>query len=126
MVKSFVLLLLLEFAGAYTGSGPTSIVQPEGPLSPERPQRRARYNGRYPKDFQAKYKELQGDESVQERVRAKGGTPAGTHIPIMVDECLFYMGLGGEMTPEGVFLEGPPQPTRRPIFAVIVPSHAII
>ena len=52
--------------------------------------RRAHYSGRYPKNFHEKYKELQPElygETV-EHVRAKGNTPAGTHIPIMVQEIL--------------------------------------
>lgn len=50
--------------------------------------RRVRYSGKYPKKFSEKYKELNpekyGDEVAH--VLAKGNTPAGTHIPIMVKE----------------------------------------
>ena len=50
--------------------------------------RRERYSGKYPKAFREKYKELRGDHDVIEKVKAKGSTPAGQHIPIMLDECL--------------------------------------
>ena len=52
--------------------------------------RRVHYSGRYPKKFNEKYKELQPElygEAVA-HVIAKGNTPAGMHIPIMVQEIL--------------------------------------
>lgn len=52
--------------------------------------RRVRYSGRYPKNFSEKYKELNPErygETVA-HVMAKGNTPAGTHVPIMVQEIL--------------------------------------
>ena len=55
--------------------------------------RRERYSGRYPKNFKDKYKEREGDEATISKVLAKGMTPAGQHVPIMVKECLHYMGL---------------------------------
>ncbi len=55
--------------------------------------RRDRYSGRYPRNFRDKYKERAGDEATVQKVLAKGMTPAGTHVPIMVNECLQYMGL---------------------------------
>ena len=55
--------------------------------------RRVRYSGKYPKRFEEKYKESRGDEEVLERVKAKGGTPAGTHRSIMLEECLERLGL---------------------------------
>jgi 16S rRNA (cytosine1402-N4)-methyltransferase len=55
--------------------------------------RRERYSGRYPKNFKDKYKERQGDAATISKVLAKGMTPAGQHVPIMVKECLHYMGL---------------------------------
>lgn len=52
--------------------------------------RRIHYSGKYPKRFEEKYKELNpekyGDEIAH--VIAKGNTPAGMHIPIMVKEIL--------------------------------------
>mmetsp|Transcript_34295 Transcript_34295/g.82924 ORF Transcript_34295/g.82924 Transcript_34295/m.82924 type:complete len:470 (-) Transcript_34295:176-1585(-) len=55
--------------------------------------RRERYSGRYPRNFKDKYKERMGDEETIKKVLAKGMTPAGTHVPIMIEECLQYMGL---------------------------------
>ena len=55
--------------------------------------RRPRYSGSYPKRFGERYKEHAGDAATLQRVREKGGTPAGTHVPIMVRECLDAMGL---------------------------------
>ena len=61
-------------------------------------QRRKRYSGRYPRNFDEKYKEQRGDESTVQKVLSKGMTPAGTHVPIMVKECLHFMGLDGSTT----------------------------
>ncbi|WP_409967879.1 16S rRNA (cytosine(1402)-N(4))-methyltransferase RsmH [Bengtsoniella intestinalis] len=52
--------------------------------------RRVRYSGTHPKRFQEKYKELNPEkygDDVQ-RIIAKGNTPAGMHISIMVEEIL--------------------------------------
>ena len=52
--------------------------------------RRPRYKGKYPKSFKDKYKELQPEkygETIEHVIR-KGSTPAGMHIPIMVNEIL--------------------------------------
>lgn len=61
-------------------------------LSPEEQphKRRVHYSGRYPKKFNEKYKELNPERygDTVEHVKAKGNTPAGTHIPIMVKEIL--------------------------------------
>ena len=61
----------------------------------EEPQhhRRVHYSGKYPKRFEEKYKELQPDKygATLEKVRSKGSTPAGTHIPIMVREILDFL-----------------------------------
>ena len=55
--------------------------------------RRPHYSGKYPKHFNEKYKELNPEKytSQQEHVINKGITPAGTHIPIMVDEILNFL-----------------------------------
>lgn len=55
--------------------------------------RRVRYKGKYPKKFEEKYKELNPDKykDIAEHVKAKGNTPAGTHISIMVDEILEFL-----------------------------------
>lgn len=50
--------------------------------------RRPRYPGKHPRRFEHKYKELSGDPETLVKVRAAGKTPAGTHVPIMVDEIL--------------------------------------
>ena len=58
--------------------------------------RRIRYSGKYPKKYNEKYKELAGDNATIEKVINKGTTPAGRHLPIMVEECLEYLGLSNE------------------------------
>ena len=52
--------------------------------------RRVRYNGKYPRKFEEKYKELQPDKykDTVAHVISKGNTPAGMHISIMVNEIL--------------------------------------
>lgn len=52
--------------------------------------RRPRYPGRNPRAFQDKYKELDPERYAAdvEKIVASGKTPAGTHLPIMVDEVL--------------------------------------
>lgn len=60
-----------------------------------RPPRRKRYSGRNPQRFEEKYKEhdpARYSETVA-KVMASGKTPAGTHVPIMVDECLEALAL---------------------------------
>jgi 16S rRNA (cytosine1402-N4)-methyltransferase len=55
--------------------------------------RRVRYSGSYPKAFKDKYKEIRGDAETVSKVLAKGSTPAGTHVPIMLEEVLEHLGL---------------------------------
>jgi 16S rRNA (cytosine1402-N4)-methyltransferase len=52
--------------------------------------RRQRYSGKNPRRFEDKYKELNAERYPDEvaKVRAAGKTPAGQHVPIMVDEVL--------------------------------------
>ena len=52
--------------------------------------RRPHYSGKYPRHFQEKYKELDPERysDTVAHVIAKGSTPAGMHIPIMVNEIL--------------------------------------
>ena len=57
------------------------------------PQRRQRYSGRYPRNFSEKYKEHSGDTDTISKVLAKGMTPAGTHVPILLRECLDHLGM---------------------------------
>ena len=56
-------------------------------------QRRARYTGTHPKNYEEKYKELQPEKYVEtvEKVMQKGNTPAGMHRSICVDEILEFL-----------------------------------
>lgn len=55
--------------------------------------RRVRYKGTHPRNFNEKYKELQPEkyQDTIEKVIGKGGTPAGMHISIMVNEILDFL-----------------------------------
>jgi 16S rRNA (cytosine1402-N4)-methyltransferase len=67
---------------------------------PPRPPRRKRYSGKNPRRFEEKYKEhdpARYAETVA-KVIASGKTPAGSHVPILVDECLEALGLRPGMT----------------------------
>ena len=52
--------------------------------------RRPRYRGTHPRRYEERYKERDpaAFPEMQEHVRAQGRTPAGTHVPILVDEVL--------------------------------------
>lgn len=68
-----------------------NLVKQEAPQESQTPhKRRVRYSGKYPKKFSEKYKELNPDKYGDQikHVMAKGNTPAGMHIPIMVKEIL--------------------------------------
>lgn len=56
-------------------------------------QRRKRYNGTHPKTYKEKYKELQPDKysDTIAKVIKKGGTPAGMHRSICVDEIMEFL-----------------------------------
>ena len=61
----------------------------------DRPKRRTRYTGRNPRSFGEKYKELdpaKHPETVA-KVLASGKTPAGSHVPVLVEECLAALDL---------------------------------
>jgi 16S rRNA (cytosine1402-N4)-methyltransferase len=62
---------------------------PSPSLSP-RPPRRARYRGTHPRRFEQKYKELDPVKHAETiaKVLASGKTPAGQHVPILVEEIL--------------------------------------
>jgi len=64
-----------------------------------RPPRRKRYRGKNPRHFAEKYKEQDPARYAETvaKVIASGKTPAGTHIPIMMDECLEALGLAPGM-----------------------------
>ena len=57
--------------------------------------RRIHYSGKYPRKFEEKYKEHNPEKYSDEiaHVIAKGNTPAGMHIPIMVDEILSVLAI---------------------------------
>ncbi|MCR4955135.1 MAG: 16S rRNA (cytosine(1402)-N(4))-methyltransferase RsmH [Lachnospiraceae bacterium] len=59
----------------------------------EQHKRRKHYSGKYPKRFDEKYKELNPEKykDIAEHVIAKGNTPAGSHISIMVKEILDFL-----------------------------------
>jgi 16S rRNA (cytosine1402-N4)-methyltransferase len=58
--------------------------------------RRPRYSGTHPKKYSQKYKEKHPEKfpELHQHLRAKGKTPASTHVPIMVEEVL------GMLTPQ--------------------------
>jgi len=61
----------------------------------DRPKRRTRYAGSNPRSFGEKYKELdpaKHPETVA-KVLASGKTPAGSHVPVLVEECLAALDL---------------------------------
>ncbi len=51
-------------------------------------QRRPRYPGKYPRRFEQRYKELQGDPETLGKVLSAGKTPAGSHVPVLLRETL--------------------------------------
>ena len=64
----------------------SSPTDPPGPPHKRRP----RYPGTHPRRFEQRYKELDAEHhpGIVAHVRAKGRTPAGQHVPIMVQEVL--------------------------------------
>ena len=67
---------------------------------PPRPPRRKRYSGKNPRHFEDKYKELDPARYAETvaKVIASGKTPAGSHVPIMVNECIEALRLQPGMT----------------------------
>ena len=65
-----------------------SSTQPDEPSPPHR--RRPRYRGKNPRRFEEKYKELDPEKYPEAvaHVRARGATPAGQHVSILVEELL--------------------------------------
>lgn len=55
--------------------------------------RRPRYKGTHPKSFHEKYKELdiEAHPEIRDHLRAKGVTPAGTHVPVLMEEVMAYL-----------------------------------
>jgi len=70
---------------------PTPEDNSRGPVTPRR--RRPRYSGTHPRRFHERYKERDADAypEIQEHVRAQGRTPAGTHVPVMVNKVLKWL-----------------------------------
>ncbi len=63
-------------------------------MDEERPhRRRIRYRGTHPRTFAEKYKELQPERysSDVEHILQSGKTPAGSHVPICVEEILEFL-----------------------------------
>ena len=62
---------------------------PPDPPNPEH-KRRPRYRGTHPRRFEERYKELAHEKypDIVPHILAKGRTPAGQHVPIMVEEVL--------------------------------------
>ena len=62
-------------------------------MDEQKPKRRVRYSGKYPKKFEEKYKEKQPEkyQDLISHVMQKGNTPAGMHRSIMVDEILSFL-----------------------------------
>lgn len=60
------------------------------PDAPPPHRRRPRYRGTHPRHFEEKYKERAPEQYPEEvaQVRARGQTPAGQHVPILVEELL--------------------------------------
>ncbi len=60
------------------------------PKPDSKPARRVRYKGTHPRKFHEKYKELNPDKYTEdmEKVKSRGMTPVGTHIPICLEEIL--------------------------------------
>lgn len=67
--------------------------------SPRPHVRRPRYSGKNPRKFSQKYKELSPQlyPDIVAKVAASGKTPAGTHIPVLVGECLSALQLRSGM-----------------------------
>ena len=59
----------------------------------EQHKRREHYRGTHPRKFSEKYKELNPERygETVDKIRAKGNTPAGMHISIMVNEILDFL-----------------------------------
>jgi 16S rRNA (cytosine1402-N4)-methyltransferase len=56
----------------------------------QKPRRRPRYRGTHPKRYAERYKEhnLASYPEMEAHLQAKGSTPAGTHIPVLVEEVM--------------------------------------
>ena len=61
--------------------------------------RRKRYSGKNPRKFSEKYKELNSElyPDILEKIAASGKTPAGTHIPVLMQESIDALQLAAGM-----------------------------
>ena len=64
--------------------------QPAPPPGGAEHKRRPRYRGTHPRRFEEKYKELDPERfpDAAEKAIERGSTPAGAHLPVMLDEVL--------------------------------------
>lgn len=71
----------------------------EGGNEGMRPPRRKRYRGTHPRRFAERYKELNAPDhpGTVGKVLASGKTPAGSHVPVMVEEVLAALELAPGM-----------------------------
>lgn len=62
-------------------------------MSEQEHKRRVRYSGTHPRRFEEKYKELNPEKYADDvqKIRDSGKTPAGTHVPILVQEILDFL-----------------------------------
>ena len=61
-----------------------------GDQPPLKRPRRSRYSGTHPKSYEQKYKEhdVEAYPEMKAHLLAKGKTPAGTHIPVLIEEVI--------------------------------------
>ena len=75
--------------------------------------RRVRYSGTHPRNYKEKYKELNPEKYADtiSKVIQKGGTPAGMHISICVQEILDFFDIqpGQQGLDATLDMEGIPQ-----------------
>ncbi len=65
----------------------------DGAGPPWKPPRRPRYRGTHPRDFREKYKErnIEAHPEMAMHLRAKGKTPAGSHVPVMIEQVVAHL-----------------------------------
>jgi 16S rRNA (cytosine1402-N4)-methyltransferase len=76
----------------------------EGGQTPQKHRRRPRYSGTHPKSYAQKYKEhnLTAYPEIEAHLRTKGNTPAGTHVPVLVEEVMTCLKPGpGDIVVDG-------------------------
>jgi 16S rRNA (cytosine1402-N4)-methyltransferase len=65
----------------------------QGDERPVKRPRRPRYSGTHPKSYAQKYKEhnIEAYPEIEAHLRAKGTTPASTHVPVLVGEVMEWL-----------------------------------